>query len=125
MTLIEHLIQQLDISRQQAEGGAAILLEVAHERLTPDDFQCVMAAIPAISDVIAKAPRQVGPPLGLFRLMWQRWFSGWGMLASARLQCEQLRIDRELLDRFIESIGDYFRELGKPEVETILWQAWR
>ena len=125
MTLIEHLIDQLGVSRQQAEGATGLLLQQAQARLSRDDFLQVADVIPAISDLIGKAPRQVGPGDGPLRALWQRWFGGWSGLAALRPACEGLELDRAEIDKFIAEIGSYFREQGGTEVESLLVRVWR
>ena len=124
MTLIEQLIDQLQVSRQQAEGGVGLLLQQAQTKLSRDDFLQVANAIPAISDLIGKAPRQVGPGSGPLRAAWQRWFSGWGELASLRPACQGLELDRAAIDQFMAVISSYFREQGGEELEALLVTAW-
>ncbi len=125
MTLIEQLTDQLNITRRQAEGGTGLLLQQAQARLSPDDFQRVADAIPAVSDLIGKAPRQEGRERGPLLAAWQRWFSGWGELAPLRSACKGLGLDRAVIDKFVAVIGSYFREQGRPEVESLLVGLWR
>jgi hypothetical protein len=125
MTLIEHLIDQLGVSRQQAEGATGLLLQQAQARLSSDDFLQVADAIPAISDLIGKAPRHVGPGAGSLRALWQGWWSSWSGLASLRPAFEKLGLDRAAVEKFVAVIGRYFREQGGAELETLLVRAWQ
>jgi len=125
MTLIDHLIDQLGLTRQQAEGAAGLLLQQAQNRLSRDEFLTVVSAIPAISDLIGKAPRQLGPAAGPLRAMWQTWFSGWGELASLRPMFERLGFDRGATDKLIAATGSYIREQRGVEVEDLLVAVWR
>ncbi len=125
MTLIDQLLEQLDITRQQAEGGVGLLLRHAQTCLSADEFAQVADAIPAISDLIGKAPRQVGPTAGSLQTLWRRWFSGWGELAPLQASCEQMDLDRAMIDKFIAVIGSYFRKHGSAEVESLLLGLWR
>lgn len=125
MPLIEHLIAELNISRQQAEGGVGLLFAHAQSRLNDDGFLQVADAIPAISDLIGKAPRQVGPQSGPLRAAWQRWLSGWGELAPMQSLCEDLGLDHAAISKFVAVIGNYFREQSGPEVEALLLSTWR
>ncbi len=129
MTLLEHLLQQLDLTRQQAEGGIGLLLALAQTRLSPDDFQRVADAIPAISDLIGKAPRQSEFATGPLLAAWERWFSGWGELAPLRQACEGLELDRATTDKIATAVGLYFRQQAgsevEVEVESLLLGIWR
>jgi len=123
-TLINQIIDQLNVSRQQAEGGVGLLLQQAQKRLSSEDFQRVADAIPAISDLIGKAPRQVEPE-GPLQELWQRWFRGWGPLASSRSRYKGLELDRAEINKFITVISSHFRERGGVELESLLSGAWR
>ena len=124
MTLIEHLIFQLQLSRQQAEGGVGLLFWQAQKKLSPGDFLLVADAIPAVSDLIGKAPRQAGRSVGSMRAVWLRWFSGWGSLASLRPDCESLGLDRAAINQLTTEIGGYFHQRGKTELVSLLHSAW-
>jgi len=132
MNLVEQLIDQLGVSRQQAEGGAGLLLRHAQLQLSTTDFLSIADAIPAISDLIGKAPRQAEPTPGAWsawwqrlRAFWQRWFSGWGTLAPLRETCERLELDRATINNFIAVTGGYFREQAGTQAESLLLGVWR
>jgi len=125
MHLIEKLIHELNITRQQAEGGLGLLFEQAQWRLSSAEFLQVADAIPAVSDLISKAPRELGPGFGPLRNAWQQWFSGWGTLACLQSRCEGLGIDRAEIDQFIAVIGTWFREQDQTEAESLLLSVWR
>jgi len=57
VNLIEQLMDELGVTRQQAEGGAGLLLAFAQNKLGGDQFIEVADSIPAISDIIGKSPR--------------------------------------------------------------------
>lgn len=125
MNLIDQLMDQLEVSRQQAEGGVGLLLGLAQQRLDSGDFQRVADSIPAISDLIGKAPRTVEAETKRATVLWRRLFGGWGRLSCLRPGCERLGIDRETVLKFIAVIGGYFREQAGEEVELLLLGCWR
>jgi len=125
MHLIEHLIHELNISRQQAEGGVGLLLQQAQSKLDSDEFLRVAEAIPAVSDLIGKAPQQVRPPSGPLRAAWQRWLSGWGELAPLQSATVELGLDHVAINKFVEVIGKHFREQSGSDVESLLLSTWR
>jgi len=121
MHLTEKLMDELNITRQQAEGGAGLLLQHAQAKLNDEQFQRVADAIPAISDVVGKAVRPAH--IAWWRLLWWRWFTPWRTLASSRPAFEQLALDRPTIDQCIAVIGAHFREHGDPQVEAHVRQA--
>ncbi len=123
ISLTDHLIDQLNISRQQAEGGAGLLLQQAQARLSEEDFKRVADAIPAISDIIAKAPRQAHA--GWWRATWSRLLGGWGKLAPSRSAFEKLNLDLATIDQFTTQIGDYFRQRSGADLQKLLQSAWK
>lgn len=125
MEIVEHLIKELGVSTKQAEGGAGLLLELAQQRLRPEDFVRVADAIPAISDVIGKAPRSVGRPFGPMRDLLSRWFSGLGGLGVLAPRFEKLGCDKLMIRKFADALLSFFREKGGDEIATLLRGALR
>jgi len=120
MEMIERLSEQLGISRRQAEGGAGLLLEFAQQRLSPGDFIRVADTIPAISDVIGKAPRSNRRlPRPLLENL-SRWFGGLGGLAGLAGAFEKVGCDQALIVAMVDALVDFFQEQGGEEVAALL-----
>ncbi len=120
MEIVEHLIQELGVSATQAEGGAGLLLELVEQRLSPEDFVRVADAIPAISDVIGKAPRSAGGQPSPLREMLSRWFGGMGGLRGLVGGFEKLGCEKTQIGRFVETLIGFFREKSGEEVAGLL-----
>jgi hypothetical protein len=125
MEIVEHLIKELGVSTKQAEGGAGLLLELAQQRLSPEEFVEVARAIPAISDVIGKAPRRVSRPLGPLRDVLSRWFSSLGGLGVLVPRFEKLGCDKLMIRKFADAVVGFFRDKGGNEIATLLQGALR
>ena len=125
MTLIQKITDQLQVSRQQAEGGVGLLLRYAQTRLSSTDFLRVAEAVPAVSDLIGKAPRQIDEVPGVAQTAWRRVFSGWGALAPLQEESERLGLDRAAIDNFIAIMTEHFCERSGEAVEILLREAWR
>ncbi len=125
MNLIERLMKDLGVTRQQAEGGAGLLLGFAQRQLGCEPFVAVADSIPAISDIIGKAPRgEIAVPQPV-RAYLSRLFGGVGCLyvlveAFGRLGLEELQ-----LRKFVEVLLRYFREKGGERVGESLGGAFR
>jgi hypothetical protein len=121
--LIDRLVLELDITREQAEGGAGLVLQWAQARLTTNEFQTVADSIPAISDVIGKSPIQAAPsPRG-----WLSWFkqqiSGLGNLTPLADPLHQLGLSTAMVRPLAAVILQHFHEQSGSEVELLLKRA--
>ena len=63
--LIDTLTQSLGISGSQAEGGAAVLLKAAKDKLGAAQFDSQLGSVPGLSDLLKKAPAAGGGLGGL------------------------------------------------------------
>ena len=125
MELYARLIDELGLSREQAEGAAGALLQLAQSRLSTEDFQQVADAIPAISDIIGKAPRFEVHPGGKLRAQLSRLFGGLGGLAPLEEPLSRLRIGKQSIPRCAEILRQYFEEAEQREVAEMLTHSWR
>lgn len=120
MDLIERLSAQLGVSRRQAAGGAGLLLEFAQRRLNPEEFVLVADTVPAISDIVGKAPRtHYRRPRPLWEQL-RRWFGGLGGLADLVEPFERLGCDKATIVSMVGALVDFFREKGGEEVASHL-----
>jgi len=62
--LVDLLTKQLGVSGTQAEGGAAVLLKAAKDKLGGDEFNKLLGGVPGLSDLLKKAPAPGGGGLG-------------------------------------------------------------
>jgi hypothetical protein len=63
--LIDGLVKDLKISAAQAEGGAAVLLKAAKDKLGAAEFDSHLGSVPGLHDLLKKAPASGGGgPLG-------------------------------------------------------------
>jgi hypothetical protein len=62
--LIDSLTQTLGISAAQAEGGAAVLLKAAKDKLGAAEFDSQLGSVPGLHDLLKKAPAPGGGGLG-------------------------------------------------------------
>lgn len=125
MNLIEQLMEELGVTRQQAEGGAGLLLGFAQKKINGDRFIKVADSIPAISDIIGKAPRgkiAVGQP---FRIVLSRLLGGLGGLYVLAEAFDGLGLDKLQIRKFVEVLLRHFRETGGAKVEESLREAFR
>jgi len=58
--LIDSLTRTLGITGTQAEGGAAVLLKAAKDKLGAAEFESQLGSLPGLSDLLKKAPSAGG-----------------------------------------------------------------
>jgi hypothetical protein len=58
--LIDSLTSTLGITGTQAEGGAAVLLKAAKDKLGAAEFDSQLGSVPGLSDLLRKAPSAGG-----------------------------------------------------------------
>ena len=62
--LIDSLTKGLGITGAQAEGGAAVLLKAAKDKLGAAEFDSQLGSVPGLGDLLKKAPAAGGGLLG-------------------------------------------------------------
>ncbi len=118
-------MKDLGVSREQAEGGAGLLLGFAQSRLSSGEFVEIADTIPAISDLLGKAPRCEVPVLRPLRAAVSRWFGGLGGLYVLTKAFNQLELDKPQVDNFVGVLLRFFRKKGGVEIETLLSRVLR
>jgi hypothetical protein len=125
MELLFRLMDELGVTREQAEGAAGALLQLAQARIAPQDFVQVADAIPGISDVIAKSPRYTVSTGGEWRTALSRLLGGLGGLGPVAEPFARLRLDKRMAPRVAQELERIFAEKGGLDVQVLLSTAWR
>ena len=60
MELVDLLVKDLGVDRQQAEGGAGTIFKLAQEQLGSGDFSKLTTAMPEIAKLVKSAPQEEG-----------------------------------------------------------------
>lgn len=122
MNLIELLMNELDINRKQAMGGAGLIFKLAKDRFDDSDYALLSRHIDSLEDIISHAPK----PGGLFGSLGSI-AAGFGgensrVAIIARLAggFSKLHIDSKRIMEFISVIEFYLRDKNDEEVDVIL-----
>ena len=84
--LIQMLVSQVGINQKQAEGAVGLLLKVAQDKLSADDFSTLSGAIPDALKLLAGAPAAGGSTgAGLGGLMDERGLSIYEPFGSEKI----------------------------------------
>ena len=96
------------------------MLQIARDRLPHDDFVVVADCIPAISDLIAKAPQFESPRGPGLLAMVSRSLGGMGGLARVGAVFARLGLARSLVPSFVDVVLEYFGQRGGEGVQAML-----
>lgn len=124
MQLHTLLMNELGLNREQAEGAVGALLQLAQTRLSESDFRLVADCIPAVSDLIGKAPRFSVPERKSLMTKLSRMFGGLGELVLLAAPLARLQIDKQLIPRCAKALQSHFAQNKSAEVATLLGKVW-
>lgn len=119
--LIGLLTSQLGVSGPQAQGGAGLLLGMARERLTAQQFSQVAGAIPGLDGMLKAAPAAGGG--GVMGMLGKAVGGQAGDLAALAGGFSKLGMDAGMIQRFIPVIMGYVQQQGGAGVAALLQQA--
>src|SRR5262245_5696762 len=118
-SLVQTLAKQLNVSEDQAAGGAGAIFQYAKGALSGDDYGKVEKAVPEASELIKKAPATdsttsaVGGALG-------KTGSQAAGLASLTSSFDKLGMSSDMVGKFTPIVVNYAEQKGGPAVGTIL-----
>lgn len=118
MNIVDEIIRQLGVSRDQAEGGLGLILKLVQEKLGTE-FSMVSQAIPDAHQFIGKAPG--GEPtsgsglMGMLGGMADKLGLGpLGNLADLVAGFQQLGLNAEAVRKFIDVVMSLLDQSGGP-----------
>ena len=122
MELIQQLMQQLNVSEDQAKGGAGLVFDMIKSKLGDSEFSQVTAAIPEAQTLAAAAPAKsgVGSALGGLMSSLTSGQSGAGSLMSLAGGFSDLGLDSGMIGRFWPIIASFAQSRGGDMVKGLL-----
>jgi len=122
MELLNMLTSQLNVSEQQASGGAGLLFKLAQEKLSGGEFGQIAGAIPGINDLIASAPESGGlaGALGGLASSFGRGGGQLGNLASLVGGFSKLNLDADMIAKFVPIVLSFVKSQGGDALEGML-----
>lgn len=122
MDLINMISQQLNISEDQAKGGAGALFGLAQQALGSDDFGKVKEAIPQVQEFMNAAPNAglLGNVLGNLTSSLGSGGSGLGGLAKVSSQFAKLDLGTDTISKFVPIILSFAQAKGGEGLKNIL-----
>ena len=122
--LIENLVGQLGVSKDQAEGGVGLIAKMAQEKLGSGDFGQLAEKIPGLADLATNAPAgdgggglggMVGSALSAFG-----GGEGLGGIAKLAGSFDKLGIDAGTVAKFVPIVKNYMEENGGDLAKNLL-----
>jgi len=125
MNLVSMLTKNLNVSSQQAEGGAGAIFNAASQNMSPDDFAKVTNALPEAQSLMKAAPSlDTGSgTLGGLSSMLGKSGGGVSSLAGLTSAFSQLGLGGDMVQKFMPIILDYAQNTGGDVVANLLKMA--
>jgi hypothetical protein len=123
--LIDSLTAQLGVSGTQAEGGAAVLLKAAKDKMGGEEFGRLLGGVPGIDDLLRKVPASGGGLGGLLGGIAGAVGGNAGLIATIVGGFGRLGLSVEDAKRFAPVMMDYLRGKVGPDVAAKLEEVLR
>ena len=123
--LIDALTKQLGVSGAQAEGGAAVLLKAAKDKMGGEEFSKLLGGIPGLGDLMKKAPATGGGLGGLLGGIAGAMGGNAGLIATIVGGFGKLGLSAEDAKRFAPVMMSYLRDKVGPDVASKLEKTLR
>jgi hypothetical protein len=122
MDLLQMLTSQLNVSKEQASGGAGLLLKLAKDKLSSGEFSQVTSAIPGIDDIISSAPKSSGltGAIGGLASAFGGGAGKLGGLASLADSFGKLNLDASMIGKFIPIVLTFVQSQGGDGIKSLL-----
>lgn len=117
-TLVQTLAQQLNVTPDQAAGGAGAIFNYAKSALPTNEYAKVESAVPEAAELVKKAPATdatsaVGSAVG------KTGGSAAG-IASLGSSFQKLGLSTDMVGKFVPVVVDYVDKKGGSEVGSLI-----
>jgi len=120
MGLVGLLSSQLGVTKDQAEGGAGSIFQLAKQSLSVEDFSSIAKAVPGIDQMMGAAPKMVGSSSSLGNISSMMGSNKLGGMAGLTSSFEKLGLSGEMVNRFTPIILDYVKNKGGEHAMNLL-----
>jgi hypothetical protein len=127
MDLVKMLTDQLNLSDEQASGGAGLLFNLAKDKLSSGEFSQITSAIPGINDLISSAPKAggiVGTLKGLVSSLGGG-SSQVGDLASLASGFSKLNLDAGMIGKFTPIVLSFVQAQGGDGLRGVMEKVFK
>jgi hypothetical protein len=123
--LIDQLTQGLGISGSQAEGGAAVLLKAAKDKLGAAEFDNQLGSVSGLNDLLKKAPAAGGGLGGMLGGLMSGMGGNAALIATVVGGFGKLGLKPDDAKKFVPIILGFLRTKVGPDVVTKLEKTLR
>jgi len=120
MGLVDLLSSQLGVSKDQAEGGAGSIFQLAKQNLSVEDFSSIAKAVPGIDQMIGAAPKVEGSSSTLGGISSMMGSNKLGGMAGLTSSFEKLGLTGDMVSKFTPIILDYVKNKGGEHAMSLL-----
>jgi hypothetical protein len=109
-SLTDTLVKKLNISNEQAQGGAGALFQLAKSKLDAGQFAELSKAVPEMDSLLSAAPKQSGVLSGLVggaSTALGEANNPYGNLAGLATTFKTLNLSPDRIDEFVPLVVDY------------------
>ena len=118
--LVDLLSSQLGVTKDQAEGGAGSIFQLAKQNLSVEDFSSIAKAVPGIDQMIGAAPKVEGSSSSLGGISSMMGSNKLGGMAGLTSSFEKLGLSGDMVSKFTPIILDYVKNKGGEHAMNLL-----
>lgn len=120
--LVDILMNQLGVSREQALGGAGAIFQVAQGNMNPQAFATLSQSVPGMNSMLSAAP--VSPNLaGGLSTMMGGTNNTVGSMAALAASFQQLNLSPDMVGQFIPVVTNYVSQTSGQVTANLLQSA--
>jgi hypothetical protein len=122
MELIKMLTDQLGVSEDQAKGGAGLLVKLAKDKLSGDEFSEITNSIPGLDGLTSSAPKSGGiaGALGGLASSFGGGAGSLGNIASLAGGFKKLGLNADMVSKFIPIVLSFAQSKGGDTAKNLL-----
>ena len=120
MGLVDRLSSQLGVTKDQSEGGAGSIFQLAKQNLSVEDFSSIAKAVPGIDQMLGAAPKVEGSSSSLGAISSIMGSNKLGGMAGLTSSFEKLGLSGNMVSKFTPIILDYVKNKGGEHAMNLL-----
>ena len=120
MGLVDLLSSQLGVTKDQAEGGAGSIFQLAKQNLSDEDFSSIAKAVPGIDKMIGAAPKVEDSSSSLKGISSMMGSNKLGGMESLTSSFKKMGLSGDMVNKFTPIILDYVKNKGGEQAMNLL-----
>jgi len=126
MSIVDDIMKQVGVSKEQAEGGLGLIFKLAQEKLGTD-FSQVANVVPGVNHLIDQAPADAPPGAsgaGLMGMLGgladKLGVGGLGKMVELAAGFKKLGLDMDSVQKFVKVVMTFIESKGGTVVKDLL-----